>query len=230
MTTAPAIEVEQLVKVYGDGEMSLRVLDGIDLRVERGEIVALCGPSGSGKSTLLNILGCLDRPTSGRYRLDGEDVSTYDRAEQASVRLRRLGFIFQSFQLLSDLTALENVILPLQYAKVSRADRKTRAAEALAGVGLGDRLEHRPSELSGGQKQRVAIARALVLEPSLLLADEPTGALDSRTGVAVLELLAGLHADRGVTIVMVTHDRGVADWAHRQVNLRDGRIRHGGDA
>lgn len=216
--------IRGLVKVYGAGDLEIRVLDGLDLDIQRGEVVALCGPSGSGKSTLLNIVGCLDRPTSGRYWLDGEDVSTYGRGEQADVRLRRLGFIFQSFHLLSDQTALENVMLPLQYARVPPAERRQRAASMLEQVELGDRLDHRPSQLSGGQKQRVAIARALVSEPSLLLADEPTGALDTRTGRSVLELLDRLHRERGLTVVMVTHDGGVADWAHRRIDLLDGRI------
>lgn len=220
----PVIEVRDLVKVYGKGETALTVLHGVNFEVASGEIVALCGPSGSGKSTLLNILGCLDRATSGTYHLDGEDVSAYDRARQAELRLRKLGFVFQSFHLLGDLTATENVMLPLQYARLPRKVRRARAEAALERVGLGDRLGHRPSELSGGQKQRVAIARALALEPSLLLADEPTGALDSGTGRAVLDLLERLHAETAVTVLMVTHDPDVANWAHRQVYMRDGNI------
>ena len=220
----PVIRVRNLVKVYGEGDARVQVLNGVDLDVQEKEIVALCGPSGSGKSTLLNILGCLDRPTSGHYELDGEDVSTYDRVEQARVRLRRLGFIFQSFHLLSDQTALENVMLPLQYSGIPRAERSGRAMQALQQVELADRTDHRPSQLSGGQKQRVAIARSLVTQPKLLLADEPTGALDTRTGKSVLELLDRLHAERGLTIVMVTHDLEVARWAHRRIDLRDGHI------
>lgn len=227
MSETPVIQIRELVKVYGEGETKIRVLDGVSLEVARREIVALCGPSGSGKSTLLNIIGCLDRPTAGRYLLDGEDVSTYDRAAQASVRLRRLGFIFQSFYLLPDQTALENVMLPMQYAGVKKAEQLRRAREMLERVDLGDRLEHRPNQLSGGQKQRVAIARALVTKPSLLLADEPTGALDTRTGKSVLQLIENLHAEDGLTVVMVTHDPEVAGWAHRRIDLRDGRILSG---
>lgn len=226
---APLIEIRSLVKEYGEDEMRLRVLDGVDLDVGAGEIVALCGPSGSGKSTLLNIIGCLDRPTSGSYRLYGEDVSAYSKAEQANVRLRRLGFIFQSFHLLPDQTALENVMLPLLYAGLDRAERKARAVQMLERVELADRLDHRPNQLSGGQKQRVAIARALASQPKLLLADEPTGALDTRTGKAVLELLEELHDESEVTIVMVTHDLEVAAWAHRRIDLRDGRIVDGAE-
>lgn len=224
LSTSPVIHIRNLVKVYGEGAAEVQVLKGVDLGIHRHEIVALCGPSGSGKSTLLNIIGCLDRPSSGEYLLEGEDVSNYDRAAQANVRLRKLGFVFQSFHLLSDQTAIENVMLPMQYSGVPRRERSERAAEALEQVELQDRMDHRPSQLSGGQKQRVAIARALVTQPSLLLADEPTGALDTRTGKSVLLLLEKLHAERGLTVVMVTHDLEVAEWAHRRIDLRDGLI------
>ncbi len=218
------VEIRNLTKVYGSGETALTVLKDLDLDVSSSEIVALCGPSGSGKSTLLNIIGCLDRPTSGSYHLAGRDVSTLDRAAQAAMRLGYLGFIFQSFHLLSDMTAIENAMLPLQYAGIAPQERRTRAAAMLERVGLADRMDHRPSELSGGQKQRVAIARACVTSPKVLLADEPTGALDSKTGVAVLEMLSELHAERGLTVIIVTHDEHVAEWAHRRIDLLDGRI------
>ncbi|MBX2814149.1 MAG: ABC transporter ATP-binding protein [Myxococcales bacterium] len=220
----PVIKIRDLIKTYGEGTAEVQVLKGVDIDVGRHEIVALCGPSGSGKSTLLNIIGCLDKPSSGTYLLEGEDVANYDRGAQANVRLRKLGFVFQSFHLLSDQTAIENVMLPLQYAGVPVKERQGRAAEALARVELQDRMDHRPNQLSGGQKQRVAIARSLVTEPSLLLADEPTGALDSRTGKSVLQLLEQLHEERGLTVVMVTHDVEVAAWAHRRIALLDGKI------
>lgn len=220
----PLIVIRSLVKVYGEGDVGVTVLRGVDLDVMPHEIVALCGPSGSGKSTLLNIIGCLDRPTEGSYHLAGHDVSTLDRTAQAWMRLNYLGFVFQSFHLLPGTSALENVMLPLLYAGLKRSERKERAEAMLERVGLGDRMDHLPNQLSGGQKQRVAIARALASEPKLLLADEPTGALDTKTGVAVLELLTELHAARDLTIVMVTHDNDVADWAHRRIDLRDGVI------
>ncbi len=218
------VSIRGLTKVYGEGDTALTVLDALDLDIQAGEIVALCGPSGSGKSTLLNIMGCLDRPTSGTYHLAQQDMSELNRSEQAWARLTYLGFIFQSFHLLNDSTAIENVMLPLQYAGVPAADRRERAAQMLERVDLADRMDHKPNQLSGGQKQRVAIARACVGQPKLLLADEPTGALDSRTGQAVLQLLQDLHTEGDLTIIMVTHDRGVADWAHRRIDLKDGRI------
>ena len=218
------VRIRGLSKTYGEGDAAVTVLRSLDLDIQPREIVALCGPSGSGKSTLLNIIGCLDRPTSGTYHLAEQDMSQLNRSEQAWARLTYLGFVFQSFHLLSDITAIENVMLPLQYAGVPPAQRRERAEMMLERVELGDRMDHKPSQLSGGQKQRVAIARACVSQPKLLLADEPTGALDSRTGKAVLALLRELHAEGELTIVMVTHDLGVADWAHRRIDLRDGRI------
>jgi putative ABC transport system ATP-binding protein len=221
---ASIVELKRVEKVYAEGPMKTAVLHGIDLDVAHGEVVALTGPSGSGKSTLLNILGCLDRPTSGRYLLGGQDVSALDREEQAWVRLHYVGFIFQSFHLVSYSTALENVALPLYYAGVSRGEREARAAVLLRRVGLGDRLDHRPNQLSGGQCQRVAIARALACRPKLLLADEPTGALDSRTGKEVMDLLGQLHEEGGITIVLVTHDPRLAALADRRITLLDGSI------
>ena len=221
---APAVRVRDVTKVYGEGDAEVTVLRGIGLEIEAADVVALCGPSGSGKSTLLNLIGCLDRPTSGTVEVAGRDVSVLDRAAQAQMRLRTLGFIFQSFHLLSDATALENVILPMQYAGIPARDRTERAQRMLDRVGLSDRVHHMPNQLSGGQRQRVAIARACVMRPSILLADEPTGALDQNTGNAVLALLNELHAEDGLTIIMVTHDDEVAAWARQRVDLRDGAI------
>jgi putative ABC transport system ATP-binding protein len=223
------IEVRDLHKTYELGSLGVPVLRGIDLTVEASEIVALMGPSGSGKSTLLNLLGCLDRPTSGRYVLFGRDVSTLSRTEQAWVRLHYLGFIFQAFHLLKDASVLENVAVPLYYAGVSRAEREARASALLERVGLSDRASHRPSQLSGGQRQRVAIARALANRPHLLLADEPTGALDTRTGEEVLALLHELHQETGLTMLLVTHDPDVAASAHRVIQLRDGGVVSAGE-
>ncbi|MEM9115343.1 MAG: ABC transporter ATP-binding protein [Myxococcota bacterium] len=219
-----------MTKTYGQGDAELTVLHGIDLTVKRGETLALCGPSGSGKSTLLNLIGCLDRPSGGRIWVAEKDVSSLDRVEQAAMRLRTLGFIFQSFNLLSDATALENVMMPLVYAGVARSERRSRATEVLERVGLSERSDHLPSQLSGGQKQRVAIARACVTRPKILLADEPTGALDTKTGRDVLELLDELHRQDELTIIMVTHDDEVAAWAQRRIDLRDGVIVAGGPA
>ncbi len=220
----PLIEVREMYKDYGAGDTRVPVLRGVDFAIDAGEIVALMGPSGSGKSTLLNILGCLDRPTRGVYQLGGRNVSALSRAQQAWVRLHYLGFIFQSFHLLSDSTVLENVAVPLFYAGVGRAEREGRAIALLERVGLKERLGHRPNELSGGQRQRVAIARALVNRPQVLLADEPTGALDTATGVEVLALLRELHKETGLTMLLVTHDEEVAEVAHRTIYVRDGRV------
>ena len=208
-------------KVYLRGATEVRALDGVDLEVRRGEWLAVTGPSGSGKSTLLHVLGLLDRPTAGRYILDGADASVLEDAAASRLRGRAIGFVFQDFHLLPEETALRNVMLPLLYAGVSGAGERARAA--LRAVGLADRTEHRPAELSGGEQQRVAIARALVKEPLLVLADEPTGNLDSATGTRVLDLLGALHA-RGITLVVVTHEPAVAARAGRRIEVRDGRI------
>jgi len=219
----PVLRMEGITKIYRLGAVEVLALRGIDLRISRGEYVAIMGPSGSGKSTLMHLLGCLDRPTSGRYVLDGTDVSTLSDDRLAAIRLRKLGFIFQGFNLLPRMDALENVALPLFYAGLSRRDRLRRAETALQDVGLGERLHHRPSELSGGQQQRVAIARALVNDPAVILADEPTGNLDSTTSEEILALLDELHAS-GRTIVLVTHDETVALRARRTIRLRDGLV------
>jgi len=217
------IEVQDLQKVYLMGEERVSALSGVSLRIERGEYAAVIGPSGSGKSTLMNILGGLDRPTGGKYLFENENVQDFDDDQLAEFRNRRIGFIFQSFQLLPRLSALQNVELPLVYGGMAPAHRRERAAELLARMGLGDRLGHRPTQLSGGQQQRVAIARALANEPDLLLADEPTGALDQATGREVLELFEQLH-EEGLTMVMVTHDLDVAARARRRIAFRDGKV------
>jgi len=204
--------------------MTAPVLDDVSMTIDSGEIVALRGPSGSGKSTLLNIIGCLDGPTRGTYSLGGRDVSTLNRRDRAWVRLHYIGFVFQSFHLISDNTVLENVTLPLYYAGLGRDEREGRAVELLERVGLGHRMTHRPAQLSGGEKQRVAIARAVAGKPRLLLADEPTGALDTKTGNEVMDLLLEVHAAGSLTLVIVTHDPEVAEFCHRQVFLRDGKI------
>jgi ABC-type lipoprotein export system ATPase subunit len=216
--------MQGIQKLYGEGDLAVPVLRGIDLTVSRGEIVALLGPSGCGKSTLLNLLGCLDRPSSGRYELGGLDVAHLDRTQQAWVRLHHIGFVFQFYQLIAHATALENVALPLYYAGVARRVREERARALLARVGLEARMHHRPNQLSGGERQRVAIARACVSNAGLLLADEPTGALDSRSGAEVLQLLSDLNTDMGIAIVLVTHDAHVAELARRKLHMRDGRI------
>ena len=217
------IELEGVRKTYRSGTVEFEALRGIDTSVAAGEYVAVIGPSGSGKSTLMNLLGCLDVPTEGRYVLAGEDTSRLDETALAAIRNRRIGFVFQQFHLLPSMTALRNVELPLVYAGVSRSERRDRAAAALAKVGLADRLDHRPGELSGGQQQRVAVARALVTEPALLLADEPTGNLDSRSTADVLALLDELHA-AGRTIVLITHEPDVAARAGRNLVIDDGLI------
>ncbi|HEY0709077.1 MAG TPA: ABC transporter ATP-binding protein [Polyangia bacterium] len=217
------IDVTDVTKVYQLGEVELRALDGISLRIDRGEFVAIMGTSGSGKSTLMNIIGCLDRPTAGRYQLAGREVSSMSRDELAAIRNRFIGFTFQHFNLLPRTSARENVELPLLYADLPRAERQRRASEALTRVGLQDRMEHLPSQLSGGQQQRVAIARAIANRPMLLLADEPTGNLDSRTSVDVMALFQEL-GDAGMTVVLVTHEPDIARFASRVITLRDGRI------
>lgn len=221
----PVVQLENVTKTYSNGEVEVHAVRGISLEVQRGEFVAIMGSSGSGKSTLMNILGCLDRPTSGRYRLDGVDTSGLDRNERADLRNRKLGFVFQGFNLLSRTTALENVELPMLYSaeSLSSAERRRRALRALEIVGLADRSEHLPNQLSGGQQQRVAIARALVNQPQVLLADEPTGNLDSRTSVEVMGVFQRLN-DEGITILMVTHELDIARFCRRNLIVRDGRI------
>lgn len=220
----PLLELHQVTKVYGEGHAAVHALRGVDLMVRPGEFVALIGASGSGKSTCLNILGCLDTPTSGRYLFQGVDVGDLSRDQRALLRRHFIGFVFQSFNLLERASALENVELPLIYQKVPRSARRKRALEALESVGLRDRLHHTPAELSGGQQQRVAIARALVTNPLLLLADEPTGNLDTKTSHEIMGLFLRLNRERGITIVMVTHEPDIAAYAHRRVILSDGRI------
>ncbi len=218
------LRVEDLHKYYELGETRVHALRGVSVSVERGGFVAIMGASGSGKSTFMNILGCLDRPTSGRYLLDGIDVSGLEKRELAAIRNRKLGFVFQGFNLLARTTAIENVQLPTMYSPIDKLERGKRAREALALVGLAERAHHVPSQLSGGQQQRVAIARALVNRPSILLADEPTGNLDSRTSVEILEIFQDLN-ERGLTIVLVTHEHDIAQFAKRVLTFRDGRIR-----
>jgi putative ABC transport system ATP-binding protein len=221
----PVIAVRDLTKTYTVGELQVRALRGVTVDVQRGEFVALTGPSGSGKSTFMHLLGCLDRPTSGHYLLNGRDVSTLDSRALAHVRNDQIGFVFQGFNLLSRTSALENVELPMLYRRgVGAKERRERAVAALESVGLGDRLDHHPNQLSGGQQQRVAIARALVNRPALLLADEPTGNLDTRTSVEVMQIFQHLNDD-GLTIVLVTHEPDIAEYASRVVAFRDGRVR-----
>ena len=219
----PLITLDAVSRVYRTGRIDVRALDGVDLVVERGEFLAVVGPSGSGKTTLMNIVGCLDRPTAGRYVLDGAAVEDLDDDGLAAVRSRSIGFVFQSYNLLPRTSALDNVATALAYQGVSRRERTKRATAALERLGLGDRADHEPTELSGGQQQRVAIARALVTEPALLLADEPTGNLDTASGAEVMGILRELHAS-GRTIVLITHDSDVAAGADRQVHVRDGRL------
>jgi putative ABC transport system ATP-binding protein len=217
------IDIENITKDYVMGEEIVRALRGVTLQIRRNEYLAVMGPSGSGKSTLMNMLGCLDTPTSGRYEFNGRNVADMDDDELAAIRNREIGFVFQTFNLLPRATSLRNVELPLIYAGMDRERREERAAEALTDVGLGDRIQHKPNELSGGQRQRVAIARALVNNPSIILADEPTGNLDSKTGEEIMALLEDLY-HRGNTIILVTHERDIAAHARRTIHLRDGVI------
>jgi putative ABC transport system ATP-binding protein len=218
------IRVEDVQKYYELGETRVHALRGVSVAVDRGEFLAIMGASGSGKSTFMNILGCLDRPSAGCYLLEGIDVSRHDKKALASIRSQKIGFVFQGFNLLARTTALENTALPTLYAKINRGEREKRAVEALAMVGLADRAHHFPSQMSGGQQQRVAIARALVNHPSILLADEPTGNLDSRTSVEIMEIFQNLN-DQGLTIVLVTHEPDIAQFAKRVLVFRDGKIR-----
>ena len=218
------IQTENLTKIYQMGDSEVRALNGTSFTIDKGEMVAIMGPSGSGKSTLMSIIGCLDVPTSGSYMLDSISVENMDETKLAEIRGKKIGFVFQQFNLLARTSALENVMLPLTYAGVSGKDRQDRALKALDRVGLSDRMHHAPNALSGGQQQRVAIARALVNEPAILLADEPTGALDSKTGVEIMELFQNLYKEHGQTVILVTHDPYVARHTNRIIKLSDGQI------
>lgn len=229
VSDVPVVELRNLYKVYGSGDAEVRALDGVNLAIRAGEFVAIMGASGSGKSTAMNMIGCLDAPTSGEYLFHGVDVASLDNDGRALLRRHYIGFVFQGFNLLAKTSALENVELPLVYRKVPKAERRERARQALAAVGLAGRQHHVPSELSGGQQQRVAIARALVTEPSLLLADEPTGNLDSKTKVEIMNLLVDLNQRRGITIAMVSHEANVAQFVKRVIWFRDGKAIREGD-
>jgi putative ABC transport system ATP-binding protein len=220
----PMIEIDQLTKVFKMGENEVHALDGVSLSVEKGEIVAIMGPSGSGKSTLMSIVGCLDVPTSGSYTLDGSPVEKMRDTQLADVRNKKIGFVFQQFNLLARTSALENVLLPLSYTGMGARQAREKALQTLEMVGLKERVKHHPSELSGGQQQRVAIARALVNNPSILIADEPTGALDSKTGAEIMDLFQSLHRDLGQTVIIVTHDSFIARHTNRIIRLADGQI------
>src|SRR3954454_18653562 len=221
----PVIELDHIHKTYTMGDVEVHALRGVSLTIREGEFVAIMGASGSGKSTTMNIIGCLDRPTRGTYILDGEDVSQMSKDERADIRCKKIGFVFQGFNLLSRTSALENVELPMLYSEVESAERDRRAREALAAVGLEGREQNHPNQLSGGQQQRVAVARALVNNPALILADEPTGNLDSRTSIEVMEIFQRLNRERGITLVLVTHEADIAEYAKRVVVFKDGKIR-----
>jgi putative ABC transport system ATP-binding protein len=223
MSQDTVIKVQNITKTYQMGEIEVHALRGVSFEIQRGEILSIMGPSGSGKSTLMNILGCLDRPTLGDYKLDGEEVSKLSDDQLATVRNRKVGFVFQTFNLLARTTALANVELPLRYSGVTTG-RKERSRQALESVGLGDRMTHRPNELSGGQQQRVAIARALVNDPAIIMADEPTGNLDSKSGKEIIELILSLNHERGTTVIIVTHDPEIAALTQRVIHLRDGLL------
>ena len=218
------VDAQNITKVYRMGEFEVHALRGVSVQIGRSEVVSIMGPSGSGKSTLMNMLGCLDRPSTGEYILDGEKVSNLNDDQLSSIRNRKVGFIFQSFNLLPRQTALSNVILPMRYAGGSNGKTHAKARSALEAVGLGDRVGHKPNELSGGQQQRVAIARALVNDPAIILADEPTGALDSKSGQEIMELLLNLNRDKGTTLIFVTHDPRVAAMTQRTIHIQDGLI------
>jgi putative ABC transport system ATP-binding protein len=221
---ASVIEIKELVKDYRLGEVPVHELKNISFEIERGDFVSIMGPSGSGKSTLMNILGCLDKPTSGAYTLDGVSVAKLDRDQLAEIRNKKIGFVFQQFNLLARTSAAENVELPLMYTDAPATERRERAMKALLAVGLAGREDHQPSQLSGGQQQRVAIARSLVNQPSIILADEPTGALDSRTGVEIMAIFQRLNREEGITMIVVTHDPDIAEYSNRSIHFKDGRL------
>jgi putative ABC transport system ATP-binding protein len=224
--TSPVIEIEDITKTYQMGKVAVQALRSVSLKVGPGEMLAIMGPSGSGKSTLMNILGCLDQPSTGKYVLNGEDVGHLSDNQLAEIRNHKIGFVFQTFNLLARASALRNVMLPLIYAGVGRTERRQRAHQALEIVGLADRVDHSPTELSGGQQQRVAIARALVNDPAIILADEPTGNLDSKSGAEIMTVLEELNTERGITLVLVTHDETIARHTQRIIHLYDGYITH----